>query len=120
MARISPKSAAAKWGLVQSNGLPSSTSFLMESAGRDGVVLKAEPQTGRTHQIRVHAASVGLPLYGDTLYGGPDKFRGKVVSRVMLHAVSLSFSHPSSGLPLDLVAPVPEDFARLMGLLRSS
>ncbi|MFH2113879.1 MAG: RluA family pseudouridine synthase, partial [Spirochaetota bacterium] len=119
MARISPKSAAAKWGLVQTDGLPSSTSFLVESAGHEGVVLRAEPHTGRTHQIRVHAASMGVPLYGDALYGGPDKLRGILASRVMLHAVSLSLSHPVSGQPLDLLAPAPEDFTRFSEFLLS-
>lgn len=119
MSRISPKSAAAKWGLVQSNGLPSSTTFFVESAGREGLVLRAEPVTGRTHQIRVHAASVGLPLYGDKLYGGPDTLRGNPVSRVMLHAVSLSLPHPVSGQTLILVAPAPEDFERIRKLVQT-
>jgi 23S rRNA pseudouridine1911/1915/1917 synthase len=117
MARISPKSAAARWGLVQTGGVPSSTDFFLESVGRDGVVLRAEPHTGRTHQIRVHAASAGFPLYGDTLYGGAGMFRGTVVSRVMLHAVQLVLPHPDHGGILALTAPEPDDFIRFMGLL---
>ena len=118
MARISPKSDAARWGLVHSNGLPSSTSFFVESLGRDGAVLRVEPRTGRTHQIRVHAASVGLPLYGDSLYGGPESLSGRPVPRVMLHAVNLTLSHPVNGHPLNLIAPAPDDFVLLRELLQ--
>ena len=114
MARISPKSAAAKWGLVQSGGLPSSTRLFVEASGRDGLVLRAEPVTGRTHQIRVHAAFSGLPLYGDTLYGGPGVYRNRPVPRVMLHAAALSLPHPVYGRALTLLAPVPQDFLSLM------
>jgi 23S rRNA (cytosine1962-C5)-methyltransferase len=51
--------------------------------------LRAEPQTGRTHQIRVHAADEGIPILGDTLYGGT------AAERVFLHAASIAFQHPS-------------------------
>lgn len=119
MARISPKSAAAKWGLVQTGGVSSSTSFFVESAGRDGLVLRAEPHTGRTHQIRVHAASVGLPLYGDSLYGGPASLGGLPVSRVMLHAAQLTLPHPVGGRLLSLSAPEPDDFNRFMRLVKN-
>lgn len=54
----------------------------------------AEPLTGRTHQIRVHAAANGLPILGDTLYGG------RMFQRVCLHAQLLSFTHPASGKPI--------------------
>jgi 23S rRNA pseudouridine1911/1915/1917 synthase len=118
MARISPKSVAAQWGLVQSDGVPSSTRFFVESSGWDGLVIRAEPLTGRTHQIRVHAASQGMPLFGDALYGGPDTLRGQAVPRVMLHAASLSLLHPVAGQQLELVAPVPPDFSQFQELLQ--
>ena len=63
----------------------------------------AEPLTGRTHQIRVHAAENGFPILGDTLYGGTAS------SRVYLHAESLALAHPVTGAPLQFT--VPEDFA---------
>lgn len=70
--------------------------------------------TGRTHQIRVHFASVGHPVLGDKTYGKKTEIRhgsSKIISfpRQMLHASSLKFRHPISGEILELNAPVPED-----------
>lgn len=70
-------------------------------AGR--YVLEAKPLTGRTHQIRVHAAESSLPILGDALYGG-SRF-----GRVCLHAREISFRHPADGKPVTFSAPV--DFA---------
>jgi hypothetical protein len=109
MARISAKSAAAQWGLVQIRGRAVKYRVLCRVRRSGSVVLRAEPRTGRTHQIRVHAASAGLPLYGDTLYGGPDRAGGRTVPRVMLHAASLALPHPSGGRLLTILAPVPGD-----------
>lgn len=61
--------------------------------------LSARPETGRTHQIRVHAAAQGCPILGDTLYGGRN------APRLCLHAERLSFTHPATGKPLDFHAP---------------
>ncbi len=61
--------------------------------------LEAEPLTGRTHQIRVHAADKGIPILGDTLYGGSP------FSRICLHAAELSFKHPADGKELTFTAP---------------
>jgi 23S rRNA (cytosine1962-C5)-methyltransferase len=63
-------------------------------------VIEAEPVTGKTHQIRVHAAELGFPILGDTLYGG------RPAQRVCLHAAKLSLTHPSTGEPLNFAAPV--------------
>jgi 23S rRNA pseudouridine1911/1915/1917 synthase len=68
------------------------------------------PETGRTHQIRVHLAALGAPLLGDARYGGPRRVLELVVPRVMLHALRLEVAHPGSGARLLLEAPVPEDF----------
>ena len=65
--------------------------------------VEAEPLTGRTHQIRVHAAESGFPILGDTLYGGTP------AARVFLHAAEISFAHPSTGKPVMFRAPANFD-----------
>ncbi|MBW8863893.1 MAG: class I SAM-dependent methyltransferase [Verrucomicrobia bacterium] len=66
-------------------------------------MVTAEPLTGRTHQIRVHAAESGFPILGDTLYGGTAS------ARVYLHAGEIEFTHPVTGAPVKLTAPVDFD-----------
>ena len=61
--------------------------------------VEASPLTGRTHQIRVHAAESGFPILGDTLYGGTP------AARVFLHAAEISFTHPATGEPVTFSAP---------------
>lgn len=83
-------------------------------ARRDGyAMVEAKPLTGRTHQLRVHFASLGCPIVGDTLYGCPDPHIG----RQALHARTLSFPHPSSGERMTLTAPLPDDLSNLIGAL---
>jgi 23S rRNA (cytosine1962-C5)-methyltransferase len=65
--------------------------------------VEAEPLTGKTHQIRVHAAESGFPILGDTLYGGTP------AARVFLYAAEISFTHPATGKPVTLQAPVNFD-----------
>jgi len=72
------------------------------------------PLTGRTHQLRVHAANAGAPIVGDKHYGAPPRITagdGRVWSarRTMLHCTALRIPHPRSGTPLTLYAPIPED-----------
>ncbi len=67
-------------------------------------LLEAIPQTGRTHQIRIHAAALGLPLVGDRRHGDPED----PAPRLFLHAARLRFEHPRTGAPLDLRAPLPD------------
>lgn len=74
-------------------------------------LVEAQPRTGRTHQIRAHFAAAGHPLVGDTLYGAPRQVRaGKVslppLGRVFLHAVSLRFAHPRTGVSIEARAPL--------------
>ena len=63
-------------------------------------IIEAEPLTGRTHQIRVHAAASGFPILGDTLYGGTP------AARVYLHAAELTLEHPASGEEITFRAPI--------------
>jgi 23S rRNA (cytosine1962-C5)-methyltransferase len=65
--------------------------------------MEAEPLTGKTHQIRVHAAESGFPILGDTLYGGT------AARRVYLHAAEISFIHPATGEPVTFQAPANFD-----------
>ena len=74
-------------------------------------LLKIHLLTGRTHQIRVHFASLGHPLLGDDLYGGPlDR-----MTRQALHAYTVRFAHPVTGKEMKFTAPVPEDMRAWMG-----
>lgn len=83
----------------------------------DGFTLLAvTPRTGRRHQIRVHLASIGLPLAGDTLYGGP-ALAELPPGRFWLHLAALSFESPVSGR-VDVTAPLPADLAALLNRLR--
>lgn len=72
-------------------------------------LLRIHLLTGRTHQIRVHFQSLGHPLLGDDLYGGPCE----LIARQALHAHTLRFRHPETGKEMYLTAPVPEDMKRL-------
>ena len=77
--------------------------------------------TGRTHQIRVHMASLGHPLLGDSAYGWKANSRMKrQPGRVMLHAARLSVDHPKTGKKLELKAPLPSDFRAQVRSLRAS
>lgn len=69
-----------------------------------GSVIEIELETGRTHQIRVHLSAIGHPLAGDWLYGEKNE------ARPMLHAAELDMTHPLTGQPLRVAAPVPDDF----------
>lgn len=68
-------------------------------------------ETGRTHQIRVHMASLGCPLTGDFLYGYEDR---SLISRPALHSAQLSLRQPVTGQELSFTLPLPEDMARLL------
>jgi 23S rRNA pseudouridine1911/1915/1917 synthase len=71
----------------------------------------ALPKTGRTHQIRVHLKQIGCPIVGDPIYG---RSEGANDSRLLLHAYRLSFTHPITGVPLRLTAPIPNDLKSSM------
>jgi 23S rRNA pseudouridine1911/1915/1917 synthase len=77
-------------------------------------LLRVWLQTGRTHQIRVHLAAIGLPVVGDPAYGVPDPALG----RQFLHATRLAFTHPFTGAQVEVESPLPDDLARYLTELR--
>lgn len=91
------------------SGRRSITHFKVLQRYHDRTLVAVRLQTGRTHQIRVHFASIGHPLLGDDLYGGPMN----KISRQALHSFELVFVHPFTGQPFHLHASCPEDMALL-------
>ncbi|MCJ7826332.1 RluA family pseudouridine synthase [Patescibacteria group bacterium] len=79
-------------------------------------LVEVYPETGRTHQIRVHFKYLGYPLVGDYLYAGRKQSRDdrKWAGRVMLHAWKITFSHPKIHETLAFVAPIPDDMSRII------
>jgi len=83
-------------------------------------LLEVRPETGRTHQIRVHLAAAGLPLIGDPVYGRRrHAVIGPALSRPALHAERLSFRHPGSGEVVGFQAPLPADLVELFARLET-
>ena len=83
-------------------------------------LVSIRPETGRTHQIRVHFAEARHPILGDRVYGPTPSHPGpSAPRRHMLHARRLGFSHPRTEKPLSVEAPLPEDFTRVLSLLRT-
>jgi 23S rRNA pseudouridine1911/1915/1917 synthase len=80
-------------------------------------------ETGRTHQIRVHAQSLGHPVVGDTLYGAPHLIPGLApefqLDRNFLHAAHLSFTHPQTRKPLDIDSPLPAELESFLKAIRT-
>jgi 23S rRNA pseudouridine1911/1915/1917 synthase len=101
-----------KMALLDRGGKPALTRYRCrgtgEFAGRTVSLLEVDILTGRTHQIRVHMASIGCPVLGDTLYGGARGLEN-AVPRQMLHAWRIKVPHPADGRMLSLESPVPED-----------
>ncbi|XP_043718853.1 RNA pseudouridine synthase 1 isoform X2 [Telopea speciosissima] len=84
-------------------GVASST----DDGKKDEILIRANPQSGRTHQIRLHCQYLGLPICGDVKYEGPHEWKGKTWDGHALHAQTLSLHHPVTGVPLIFQAPLP-------------
>lgn len=95
---------------VRDDGKRAVTDYEVLGEAEDYSLLRIHLLTGRTHQIRVHFQSLGHPLLGDDLYGGPCER----ISRQALHAYSVTLQHPVTGEEMKWIAPVPEDMRRLM------
>jgi 23S rRNA pseudouridine955/2504/2580 synthase len=109
---------------VQPDGLPSHTIFNLIDRWPGYALLEAELKTGRTHQIRVHLAHLGLPIVGDAKYG--DFALNKALARanaqpglkrMFLHAYRLKLTHPATGDTLQFEAPLPADCKRFIAQL---
>jgi 23S rRNA pseudouridine1911/1915/1917 synthase len=89
---------------------------------RDTTLVECRLETGRTHQVRVHMASIGHPLIGDPVYGRPGRTHGKLLNelgfgRQALHAAELGFTHPVTGRRLSFSSPMPPDMQELFNAL---
>ena len=125
-----------RMAVVRHGGKAAVTAWKVEGRYRDYTLLRVFPKTGRTHQIRVHLESIGLPLAIDPVYnptGGPaqgiflSRFKRDyrpnknqqerpLIDRLTLHAERLRFTHPD-GRPVELVAPMPKDFRATVNML---
>jgi len=96
---------------IVNTGRQAKTDFLRLARFAPGDLLRAHLHTGRTHQIRVHLASVGHPVMGDDVYGGGGgrRIAGLAPKRHFLHAAWLQFDHPTTGAPMDIRSPLPDD-----------
>ncbi|MGK5086732.1 RluA family pseudouridine synthase [Bdellovibrionota bacterium FG-2] len=109
----------ARIEVVHSGGDFAHTRFRVLRAEGQGTLIEAQPLTGRTHQIRVHLAGLGLPIAGDTFYGGIGRIGEYQVPRSMLHAACLTFPHPLLNKEVSVAAPLPEDFLQCLESLNS-
>ncbi len=97
--------------MVRLDGSPAVSHYQVLSRGDGFSLLALRPETGRTHQLRVHMASLGCPLAGDWLYGTEDP---GLIPRPALHSWSLRLEHPVTGERVEVAAPLPEDMERLL------
>ena len=89
------------------------THFELERLLPAATLLRVALDTGRTHQIRVHLASIGHPVCGDRQYGAPGRYG---LERQFLHAARLAFAHPVTGRPIDVHSPLPQDLRDALAL----
>ena len=107
-----------RMAIVRSGGKRAVTHYRVLERFGNYTYIECRLETGRTHQIRVHMASLGHPLLGDEIYGrakSPFKLEGQT-----LHAMVLGFIHPTTGEYLEFEAPLPEYFEKLLEKLRKS
>jgi len=106
-----------KMAIVSDGGKPALTRYRVLVEGATCSLLEVQILTGRTHQIRVHLASIRHPILGDPLYGGQPARMPFLPARQLLHAWKLSFPHPKTGNIIHCEAPLPEDFQEALTAL---
>ncbi len=128
-------------GLIRASVRRSPTSIMLREIHPDGAeartiwqelryypasdisLVRYELLTGRTHQLRLHSQACGCPIVGDTLYGGSDREADvwdRMIGRQALHSASLQFTHPLTGRPILVTAPLPDDFRSLLAAIRKA
>lgn len=107
------KEGIVKWK-THCEGLYAKTLWQVEKSGDKYSLLRCTPITGRTHQIRVHLASMGHPILGDVHYGAKSS---SLCFRPLLHAEKLSFQHPYLKKNIQAIAEPPEDFVEVLNHL---
>ncbi len=103
---------------VRAGGQAAETAFEVLDTMPSALLVEARPKTGRTHQIRAHLVEAGAPILGDRRYGAPDVDGGSRVTRVMLHAIRLTLTHPVTGGTLVIECPYPKDFRNALEALK--
>lgn len=101
-----PLDKKMKMKSVKSGGLPAHTGFKKIEKFKRGLLIQAEPHTGRMHQIRVHLAEAKMGIFGDDLYPHPQE---PYASRLMLHAFKLEFIHPFTHQLISIDCPPPQE-----------
>ncbi len=114
------RSSGERHVTVSTAGKKARTYFVPQTFYREATLMSVVPATGRTHQIRVHAAHAGYPLAGDSRYGDNEfnqRMERKRLRRLFLHAQSLNFTSPS-GEELLISAPLPADLTRVLDRMK--
>jgi 23S rRNA pseudouridine1911/1915/1917 synthase len=110
----------ARVAVGRADGVGATTDARVVERFPQSTLLEVRPRTGRTHQIRVHLASLGHPVLGDRRYGGGGQDAARLgLRRPFLHAEGLALDHPFTGERLELQEPLPDDLAEALRLART-
>ena len=117
----------SKYSVRESIGRQAITVYHVIERLKNFTFVKLHPETGRTHQLRVHMSYIKHPIVGDTMYGARKITKGQllgcdddtpIIERFALHAHRIEFRHPITGKPMQIEAPLPDDFKNILETLR--